>query len=153
MLELVADEAERLDRLVANLLSLSRIEAGALHPDRQVVALDELVADSVRRLTRLFRDVTVAVELPASLPFVDADYSQLDQVITNLLENAARHAPPGSVVRITAVAGDDEVAVTVTDDGPGVPAELLPEIFEPFRRGPGGGSSGVGLAICRALVA
>ena len=152
LLELVADEAERLDRLVANLLSLSRIEAGALHPDRQVVALDELVGDSVRRLTRLFRDVTVAVELPASLPFVDADYSQLDQVITNLLENAARHAPPGSVVRITAVAGDDEVAVTVTDDGPGVPAELLPEIFEPFRRGPGGGSSGVGLAICRALV-
>jgi K+-sensing histidine kinase KdpD len=152
LLDLVGDEAERLDRLVANLLSLSRIEAGALHPDRQAVALDELVGDRVRRLARLFRDVGVQVELADSLPFVDADYSQLDQVITNLLENAVRHAPPGSTVRVAARAGPDEVEVTVTDDGPGVPDDLAGEVFEPFRRGPDGGSSGVGLAICRALV-
>jgi two-component system sensor histidine kinase KdpD len=152
LLELVGDEAERLDRLVANLLSLSRIEAGALHPDRQAVALDELVADRVRQLTRLFHDVTINVDLPVSLPFVDADYSQLDQVITNLLENAARHAPPGSAVRVAAVERDGEVEVTVADDGAGVPADLATEVFEPFRRGPGGGSSGVGLAICRALI-
>jgi two-component system sensor histidine kinase KdpD len=152
LLELVGDEAERLDRLVANLLSLSRIEAGALHPDRQAVALDELLADCVRRLTRLFIDVSVRVELPPSLPFIDADYSQLDQVITNLLENAARHAPPGSEVVVTASSRDGQIEVVVADDGAGLPADLAAEVFEPFRQGPGGGSSGIGLAICRALV-
>ncbi len=106
----------------------------------------------MRRLSRLFRDVTVRVELPPSLPFVDADYSQLDQVITNLLENAARHAPPGTEVRVAATRSDGAVEVSVSDDGPGVHGDLLANVFEPFRRGPDGGSSGVGLAICRALV-
>ena len=99
LLDMVGDEAERLDRLVANLLSLSRIEAGAFQPDRQAVALDELVADRVHRLARVFRDVTVEQAIVRrALPLVDADYSQLDQVLTNLLENAARHSPDGASI-------------------------------------------------------
>jgi two-component system, OmpR family, sensor histidine kinase KdpD len=152
LLALVGDEAERLDRIVANLLDLSRIEAGALRPERQAVALDELVADRVRRLSRLFRQVRVQVDLPVTLPLVDADYTQLDQVVTNLLENAARHAPPRSMVRIGARHRDGMVEMTVEDEGPGVARFDRDRIFEPFRRGDGSSSSGVGLAICRAIV-
>lgn len=152
LLDLVGDEAERLDRIVGNLLSLSRIEAGALQPDRQAVALDELVAERVRRLAPLFRRVRVQVDLPADLPLVDADYSQLDQVVTNLVENAARHSPQGSTVHIGARPRDGLVEVWVADEGIGVARFHRSRIFEPFRRGEGSTSSGVGLAICKAIV-
>jgi len=152
LLETVCDEAERLDRIVANLLSLSRIEAGALTPDRQAVALDELVADRVRRLGGLFRQVRIQVDIPPELPLVDGDYTQLDQVVTNLLENAARHAPPASLVRVTAEARNGMVELRVADEGIGVPDWERRRIFEPFRKGEGSRSSGVGLAICKAIV-
>jgi two-component system sensor histidine kinase KdpD len=153
LLDVVGDEAERLDRLVANLLSLSRIEAGAFQPDRQAVALDELVADRVRRLARLFRHVSVDDDVPFGLPLVDADYSQVDQVLTNLLENAARHSPAeGGTIRVGGRVADGHVEVWVTDQGPGVDLARAHELFEPFRRGPGSESSGIGLAICRAIV-
>lgn len=156
LLDVVGDEAERLDRLVANLLSLSRIEAGALQPDRQAVAVDELVADRVHRLARLFRHVTVQDDVPAGVPLVDADYSQVDQVITNLLENAARHSPDGGVIRVGArcleTGAAPHLEVWVEDEGEGVDMAHAAELFEPFRRGPGSESSGVGLAICRAIV-
>ena len=152
LLEVVGDEAERLDRLVANLLSLSRIEAGALEPDRQAVALDELVTDCTRRLVRTVRHVRMSSTIPAGIPLVDADYSQLDQVLTNLLENAARHSPVGGTVEVGARSKGERVEVWVSDEGPGIDMARREELFEPFRRGPGSNSSGIGLAICRAVV-
>ena len=152
LLDLVGDEAERLNRIVENLLSLSRIETGALQPERQAVALDEMVEDRVRKLERLLRHVQVEVDLPPSLPLVGADYVQLDQVISNLLENAARHAPDGSTVRIGARVSGPMVEVSVADQGDGVPAAERDRIFEPFRRSHGSSSSGVGLAICKAVI-
>jgi two-component system, OmpR family, sensor histidine kinase KdpD len=153
LLDLVIDEAERLDRIVANLLSLSRIEAGALQPDRQAVDLEELVVDTVRRLDRLFQRSHVELDFAAGLPLADADYSQLDQVVTNLLENAARHATRGSAVRVGArVRGDGMLAVFVENEGPGIPATDRAHVFEPFWRGEGSSSSGVGLAICKAII-
>jgi two-component system sensor histidine kinase KdpD len=151
LLATVCDEADRLDRIVANLLSMSRIEAGAFQPDRQAVDVDELVADRVRRMKELFRKVRVQVELPPDLPLVDGDYSQLDQVFTNLLENAARHAPAGSFIRISGRRRGDAVEVRVADEGIGVPDWERAKLFEPFRRGEGSASSGVGLAICKAV--
>jgi K+-sensing histidine kinase KdpD len=152
LLELAGDEAERLDRLVANLLSLSRIEAGALHPVLQAAQLDELVTDRVRRLSTVLRDVRVDTDVPADLPLVDADYTLLDQVITNLLENAVRHAPPHSTVRIAAHKAGELVEISISDQGPGVPPDQRDWIFEPFRTGSASRSSGVGLAICKAIV-
>jgi two-component system, OmpR family, sensor histidine kinase KdpD len=152
LLATVCDEAERLDRIVANLLSMSRIEAGSFKPDRQAVDVDELVRDRVRRMKDLFRKVRVQVDLPADLALVDGDYSQLDQVFTNLLENAARHAPPGSFVRVAGRRRGGSVEVRVSDEGIGVPDWERMKIFEAFRRGEGSGSSGVGLAICKAVV-
>ena len=151
LLAAVCDEAERLDRLVGNLLSMSRIEAGALKPERQAVAVDELVHERLHRLTPLFRQVRVQIDIPAELPLVDGDYSQLDQVLTNLLENAARYAPPSSTVRVEASDQGAMVEVRVADEGIGVPDHERARIFEPFRRGEGG-ASGVGLAICKAIV-
>jgi two-component system sensor histidine kinase KdpD len=153
LLELVGDEAERLDRLVANLLSLSRIEAGAFAPDRQAVDLDELVRDRVRRLSRMFSQVRIAVDVPDDLPLVDGDYMQLDQVVTNLFENAARHAPPLSTVTVAAMSrAPNSVEVTVRDEGIGIPEHERTRVFEAFRRGEGSRSSGIGLAICKAIV-
>lgn len=152
LLGLVCDEAERLDRIVANLLSLSRIETGALQPDRQAVALDELIGVIVKRLARLYEDIALEVVLPATLPLVDIDYVQIDQVFTNLLENAARHAPPGSTVRVAAECFDGLVTLSIDDQGPGLDEDELDHIFEPFRAGTASTSTGVGLAICRAIV-
>jgi K+-sensing histidine kinase KdpD len=151
LLTLVADESERLDRLVANLLNLSRIEAGALRPDRQAVAMDELAAHTVKRLDRLLGRRRVQLDL-AQLPLVDGDYTQLEQVMTNLLENAARHAPPGSTIRIGGRDAREFVELWVDDEGPGVAPFERERIFEAFRRGDGSSSSGIGLAICKAIV-
>ena len=151
LLGLVGDEAERLDRLVANLLSLSRIEAGALRPDRQEVAVDELVADTVKRLGRLLNQHRVQTELPP-LPLIEGDYTQLSQVLSNLLENAARHAPQHSTIRIGGRERNGFVEVWVDDEGRGVLPYERQRIFEPFRRGEGSSSSGIGLAICKAIV-
>ena len=153
LLDLVIDEAERLDRIVANLLNLSRIEAGALQPERQAVAVDELVADAARRLGRLFQRAHVELDFAGDLPLADADYSQIDQVVSNLLENAARHSPSGSTVRVGGrVRGDGMLSVFVADEGPGIPPPDRAHIFEPFWRGEGSSSSGVGLGICKAII-
>lgn len=151
LLALVADESERLDRLVANLLNLSRIEAGALRPDRQAVAMEELVTHTVKRLARLLGRRRVQVEL-GHLPLVDGDYTQLEQVVTNLLENAARHAPSGSTIRIGGRETGGRVEVWVDDEGAGIAPFERQRIFEAFRRGDGSSSSGIGLAICKAIV-
>lgn len=152
LLGTVCDEAERLDRLVANLLSMSRIEAGAFHPDRQAVDVEELVGESARRLRPLFSDTRLELHVDENVPLVDGDYSQLDQVVTNLLENAARHAPAGSTVRLSAHRRNGRVQLRVSDDGPGIAASEREHVFEAFRTGPGSTSSGIGLAICRAVV-
>ncbi|MEY2450059.1 MAG: hypothetical protein QOH79_3535 [Acidimicrobiaceae bacterium] len=152
LLDLVGDEADRLDRLVANLLSLSRIEAGSLAPERQAVPLDELFTDRVRKLNRVLMDARVQVDVPFTLPLADADYTLIDQVLTNLLENAARHSPPGGTIRVRAREHEGSIEVTVSDQGPGIDPADDARIFEPFTKGKGSSSSGVGLTICRAIV-
>jgi two-component system sensor histidine kinase KdpD len=152
LLELIDGEAERLDRLVANLLSMSRIEAGALEPRRQAVDLGELVELTVPRLARRFTDLHLEVDVAPDVPVILADHTQLEQVITNLLENAARHSPPGGTVRLAVRAVGDGVELTVDDEGPGVdPADAI-AIFEPFRTAGPSATSGIGLAICKAIV-
>jgi two-component system sensor histidine kinase KdpD len=153
LLDLVVDEADRLDRLVANLLSLSRIEAGALEADRRVVHLDELLEQCVHRHGRLVRGRTVSIDVPLTLPAVDADWTLVEQAVTNLVANAVRHAPDGSRIWVSARRVDDGWAeVAVIDQGPGMPPEVRESAPEPFRTGPGSTSSGVGLAIVRAVV-
>ncbi len=157
LFELVGDEADRLDRLVANLLSLSRIEAGAFDPERQAVDLGELVEERVRRLARLFRQVRLQVSTPDEPTMVEGDHSQLRQVVTNLLENAARYAPAASTLAVSVHTTAGVTVLNVIDEGPGVAEGERHSIFEPFRGtraggGQGSATSGIGLAICRSIV-
>ena len=152
VLDLVAGETERLDRLVANLLSLSRIEAGAFLPDRQAVDVAELIETCVARMQRALIGVQLELDVPDELPAVLGDYSQLDQVVTNLVENAARHSPPGGRLVVRTRVDGRCVAIAVSDDGPGIPADLRDAVLEPFRGIGSSGSTGIGLAICRSIV-
>jgi two-component system, OmpR family, sensor histidine kinase KdpD len=149
MLDVVIDEAGRLDRLVANLLSMSRIEAGSLRPQLTSVDVEELVSASVARVRRrsMHWPLTFAIERDLA---VRGDFVQLGQVVDNLLDNAVRHTPPGTAVRITASSRADRAVIAVCDDGPGVP-----ERYRQFRRPRGAtdvGAGGFGLAICAAIV-
>ena len=151
LLDLVADEANRLDRIVANVLSLSRIESGALSPTLRATDIGELVTHSAHRLDRLFAGRTIRLDVPEDLPLVLADYSQVDQVVTNLLENAVRHTPPGTAIDVAVRSTADTVVVTVGDDGPGLDPALRDSLFEAMRSGHRA-TSGIGLAICSAVV-
>jgi K+-sensing histidine kinase KdpD len=152
MLAMVEDEAERLDRLVGNLLSLARIEGGGLEPRRQAVDIVELVQLCTVRLSKVLAETGVVVDAPPDLPLVFADHTLLEQVVTNLIENAVRHSPPGASVDIAVRADTKVLELVVADGGPGVSADDLNTIFEPFRSGTSAGMSGIGLAICKAVV-
>jgi two-component system sensor histidine kinase KdpD len=153
----IEQEADRLDRLVGHLLDLSRIESGALTADRQWHDLTALVQDVVARLRPVLAGHPVALSVPDDLPPVPLDYVQISEVLTNLLENAARHTPDGTPIAVRAWQDGDCVVVEVADAGPGIPARALPHVFDKFfgagdapgrrRRG-----SGLGLAVARGMV-
>ncbi|MCU1378747.1 MAG: kdpD [Acidimicrobiales bacterium] len=150
--DLIADEAERLDRLVANLLSLSRMEARSPRLDLQPVDLAELVDSVAHRQRRLVATSPLELALAEGLSMVRGDHALLERVVVNLLDNAVRHGGTGKPVRISTTSEDREVVLEVSDDGPGVPVEDRRAIFEAFRHGDHGRSTGIGLAICRAIV-
>jgi two-component system sensor histidine kinase KdpD len=149
-------EVEYLDRLVTNLLDLSRIEAGSLRPHREVFDLDDLLARAVDRVRARLAGRRLEVSLEASAVLVDPVF--VDDAVTNLLDNAVKYTPDGSTIRVTARdAGGERVCLTVEDDGPGVPDAALPRLFEKFYRGPTGSrpareGTGIGLAVVRGLV-
>ena len=150
-------EVEYLNRIVTNLLDLSRIEAGALRAERDVYELDDLVGQTVERLRQRLGGRPLEVELTA--PPVEVDPVFLDEALTNAIENAIKYTPPGTTIRIAAapIVSEPRVRLTVEDAGPGVPEPALAKIFEKFYRVPGvaGGSrsgTGIGLAVVRGLV-
>ena len=151
--ELVATilgEAERLDRVIANLLDLSRLEAGAAQPEPEVWPVDDLVAQALAQLGDEER--RVEVELPQEPPTVRVDAQQLERVLVNLLENALKYSPRDQPVRVQVVETANRVLVRVIDHGPGIPSQDRDRVFEPFQRGSGGGAgAGLGLAIARGF--
>ncbi|WP_442978136.1 sensor histidine kinase [Saccharothrix sp. 6-C] len=146
-------QTERLGRLVAELLDLSRIDAGAHRLDRAEFALEPLLADVVAEASVAARGVrfTVAVSPPGAT--VCADEARLAQVVANLLDNAARHGPAGGEVRVSAAVGA-ELVLEVADDGPGIAPQDRERVFERFTRGEraGDGGTGLGLNIARWVV-
>ena len=151
----IDEETDRLTRLVGNLLDLSRIEAGALHPHREPYPLDELLWQAIDRLAVPGLAERVRVTLPDDLPLVPLDPVLLERVFTHLLDNAAKYSPPGSPIAVVAERHGPEVRVSVIDRGPGVPADERARIFDRFYRA---GQSrvvkgtGLGLAISRGFV-
>lgn len=151
-------EVERLDRLITDLLDMSRMQAGLLDAfERRPVPPAVLVAAALKRVDAPLRDREVVTDVSGDLPDVDADASAMTRVIANLLENAAKYSPPKSPVRVAAVEAAGTLRLTVEDHGPGIPAHERERVFEKFVRlqPPGGGVPGVGLglAICRSAVA
>jgi two-component system sensor histidine kinase KdpD len=153
LLEVIDAESGRLARMVDDLLDLSRIQAGAVNPRTDWCDLRDVVAGAAAQVRSAGRDHPVSIELPDDLPLVRADASQLERVFANLIDNAVRHSPPGSPVRISGGVGSGRVTVRVTDRGRGIPAAQRAHVFEPFYRGrDSGGGSGLGLAIVRGFV-
>jgi K+-sensing histidine kinase KdpD len=148
LLDLLVDETERLDRLVGNLLSMSRIEVGALRPNLQVVDLHELLRASLRRFEHR-PDRPLIVDLPEQLPLVRVDHALFEQVVNNLLDNIEQHTPRGTTAWVCASAAPASVLLTVADDGPGLPPEVGRRLATHAHQT----SSGLGLAICTAVVA
>jgi signal transduction histidine kinase len=149
-LEDVAASAQRLARLVSDMLDMARIEGGAI--DLQLDRLDvgDAIEAAVGRLRRASPDRAVALRIEPDTPDVIADWERLGQVIDNLLSNADHHAPPGTTITVSAGPGAEGAVIRVVDTGPGVPAELADRVFERFVRGTGG--TGLGLPIVRGLV-
>lgn len=154
--EAIASEADRLNRLVRNLLEMSRLEAGALKRQRTLTEIGELLDATVQRLTSYLREHQLKIVIEPDLPLVLVDAVQIDLVLSNLLENAAKFAPPHTGICVAARQVPGFVEVTVADQGPGVPAATLDRIFEKFYRGAppehGPGGSGLGLTICQGIV-
>jgi two-component system sensor histidine kinase KdpD len=155
LLESILVEADHLNRLVANLLDMTRLEAGALEVRKEWQSVEEIVGAALGRMSRQLKDHPVVTRLEAELPFVPMDDLLVEQVLVNLLENAAKYAPPGSPIELSAKAEDGRLTMEIADRGPGIPPDEINRIFEKFYRAsdaarrPG---AGLGLAICRGII-
>ena len=155
MLKSVAEEAGRLNRLVGNLLAMTRLEAGALEVRRSWHSLEEIVGAALHRIEPLMGERPVTVRIEPHLPLVPVDDVLLEQVVFNLVENALKHAPSPAPIEIEARTVGDQVEVTIADLGPGLPPGAEEQVFEKFYRGDAAhrtGGVGLGLAICRGIV-
>jgi two-component system sensor histidine kinase KdpD len=150
---LIDVQADRLDRLVSNLLDMTRIQSGTLQLRRETIAVTELVDEALSALGSSADLHRVRRDALAELPLVHVDRLLTCQVLANLIENALRYAPDATAVVISATSGGHgQVEVAVTDQGPGVPVEERDRVFEMFSPGEAGGHSGLGLAIAKAFV-
>jgi len=155
LLETIRDEADRLNRLVTNLLDMTRLESGGLQPKREWTPLEEIVGASLDHLSRALVNHTIRVDLPANLPLLPVDVVLFEQVLMNLLDNAAKYTPPGTPIEISAQGDAQQVVVEVADRGPGLPAGSEARIFDRFFRAPSGSGirgTGLGLAIVHGIV-
>ncbi len=153
----IEKNVDRLDRIVGNLLDLSRIDAGLGRLERQYYPIVTLIDEVISRLQPLLVNHPIVVDVPDDLPLVLVDYIAIDRVLSNLIENAVRHTPAGTSIRVSAAEGNQEVVVSVEDNGHGIPAEAISHIFDRFYRGQVRRSDarpglGLGLAVAKGLV-
>lgn len=147
LIDAIEEEADRLTRLIGNLLDLSRIEAGAVHPRTDWCDLLDVISTTVSHVRDPLSSGRIQIELDGELPLVRADASQLERVFSNLIENAMRFSPADQPVRISGGVGAGKVTVRVVDRGPGIPASQRASIFEPFQSGGTDRRDGVGLGL------
>jgi len=154
MVVTVCDEAERMERLVANLLDMTRLDSGEITLRRDWVPCEELVGAALQIVRRKAGQLTIRTNLPPVLPLLSVDPTLMEQLLANLLENIAKYAGPQATVDIGAREEGNALVVEVADNGPGIPAGAEERIFEKFfRASPKKNSgTGLGLAICRAII-
>jgi two-component system sensor histidine kinase KdpD len=151
----IVDEATQMTQVVANVLDMTRLESGRVALREEWISLEEVAAAALRRAQPRLADRPVQLDIDRNLPLLKADPVLLEQLLVNLLDNVARHTPPGTNVSIRARRGFEEIELTVADDGPGFPPDVDPDaLFDKFQRGRTEGAQGgvgLGLAICRAI--
>jgi two-component system sensor histidine kinase KdpD len=155
LLDTLLHEAERMNRLIGNLLDLTRLSEGRLELRREWFAIDELIGAVLTRLGPLLARHPVSLHVADELPLLRGDEVMIEQVLSNLLENAARHTPEGTAVEISADVRDSAIEVAVRDHGPGFPAGEETRVFDKFHRAnveSAQSGFGLGLAICKAIV-
>jgi two-component system sensor histidine kinase KdpD len=152
----IREEAERLNRFIANLLDMTRLESGAVEPRLGAVDLAELVGSTLERTAKILAQHHVELDIPADLPMLELDPVLAEQVLFNILDNAAKYAPPGSLVRIEARDAGGAVRLSVSDEGSGIAPDDLERIFDKFYRVHAQdrqrAGTGLGLAICRGFI-
>jgi two-component system sensor histidine kinase KdpD len=151
----IDEETDRLTLMVSNFLDLSRIEGGALRPQKDWYDVDELIADVRARLATRTASHPLLVTIEPDLPPLRFDYVQISQVLVNLLENAVKYTPPGTSIAVAARQAGGAIEISVHDDGPGIPVEHQARLFEKFYRAHSGSAAagtGIGLAISKGLV-
>ena len=154
LLESVRDEADRLNRLVQNLLEMTRLQSGMLELHRDWHPIEEVVGAALRRFGKRLAGRRVDVALAPDLPLVSMDDVLVEQVFINLLDNALKYTPAGTPIRIAATASDERITVEIADRGPGLPRGEEERVFEKFHRGgvTSERGAGLGLAICKGIV-
>ena len=152
----VQEEAERLNRFVGNLLDMTRLESGALEFKRQRIDLGDIVGTALQRCAKVLARHRVEIDLPNDLPAFELDFVLFEQVLVNLLDNAAKYTPAGTTIRIRAQRAGDYAVVEVIDEGEGIPPADLERVFDKFYRVHATdrqrAGTGLGLAICRGFV-
>jgi len=148
--------SERLDRFVADLLNMTRLESGALETKADWIDVADLVDSALRRIARRPRAELVRRRLAGDLPLIKADYVLLENVLVNLVDNALKHAEGATAIEVGARPVGGRLEIAVTDDGAGISAAALPHLFDKFYRGDrsdtGRAGAGLGLSICKGLV-
>lgn len=155
LVQVAREEAERLNHLITNLLDVTRLESGALKVSKQPCDVEDLVGAALEQLGGRAGSHPVRTDLAAELPFVQADFGLITQVLVNLIENALKYSPAGSPVEITARPAGQQVEIAVADRGVGIPPEDLDRVFDKFYRvqvPDGVVGTGLGLAICQGIV-
>ncbi len=156
LIRTIEDEAGRLSRFVTNLLDMTRLEAGAIELHRESTDIAEVIGTAAQRAKALLDSFDVRFEIEPDLPLLDLDVMLIEQVIMNLLDNAAKYAPPSSAITIGARRREDAVIIEIIDEGTGIPADRLALVFDKFYRVNGRdrqrAGTGLGLAICRGFV-
>ena len=156
LLGTIVDESERLNRFIANLLDMTKLESGAIKPNTALHDLGEIVATALQRASKILAQHRVELDMAADLPMVEVDAILFEQVLFNLLDNAAKYAQAGTIVRIRCTRDQDRLRLDILDEGTGIPADELKLIFDKFHRAPKGdqvrAGTGLGLAISRGFV-
>jgi two-component system, OmpR family, sensor histidine kinase KdpD len=152
----ILEEAERLNRFINNLLDMTRLESGALRPRDSLVVLSDVIGAALQRAAKVLAEHRMTVELADGLPMLRLDMVLFEQVLFNLLDNAAKYAPPGSAIQLRAWREGPLVRIQVLDEGEGIPSDALEKVFDKFYRARGAdrrrAGTGLGLAICRGFV-
>ncbi len=156
LLSTVVDESERLNRFIANLLDMTKIESGAMEPNYALHYPGDIAGSALRRAAKILAHHKTIMTIPSDLPMIRVDPVLFEQVLFNLLDNAAKYAPQESAIRLDGRADEYNVMIEVSDEGPGIPSADLDRVFDTFYRVRKGdqvrAGTGLGLSICRGFV-